>query len=458
MTTRKKIRKIRLSRVGPWLPPFLLVTLLVAVSCTEPPPQASVDKPGAGSKDTPSLPQPNATPSVTRYPKLVGWQGDAKPQAPEGFEVSVYADKLDSPRNLHLLPNGDLLVAEANTEPKPGEDPEKARGKKQAGAVGPSANRVTLLRDANGDGKPELRTTFATGIKQPFGMALLGERIYIAGTDTVWSYPYKAGDTETHEHPAEVLKLPAGGYNNHWTRNLLADRQRNKLYISVGSASNVAEHGMQEERDRANILEVSPDGSGKRVFASGLRNPVGMDWNPSTGGLWTVVNERDELGDELVPDYLTSVREGGFYGWPWFYIGNHEDPRLKGQRPELAKTVVVPDVVLGSHTATLGLTFSRGLATQSGKYTEGVFVAQHGSWNHSGFAGYRVAFVPFKGGRPTGDAEDFLTGFMRDKGNGEIYGRPVSIVTGLRGELFLADDAGGRVWRIVHKSQMKSSN
>ncbi|BDC51738.1 sorbosone dehydrogenase [Bryobacterales bacterium F-183] len=452
MSKRKALKNVRLSRVGPWLAPVLFVALLVAFSCTEAPQPAGERMAEPVAAHVPSLPDPNATPSVTRYPKLIKWQGDAKPEAPAGFEVSVYADNLDNPRNLHLLPNGDLLVAEANTEPKPDEDPAKADGKKAAGAVGKSANRVTLLRDANADGKPELRTVFAAGIKQPFGMALLGDRVYIAGTDTVWSYAYKAGATAVKAAGRQkIATLPAGGYNNHWTRNLIADRQQNKLYLSVGSASNVAEHGMEEERHRANILQMDPDGSNLRVYASGLRNPVGMDWNPATGKLWTVVNERDELGDELVPDYLTSVQENGFYGWPWFYIGNHRDPRLKGQRAELAKSVLVPDVLLGSHTATLGVAFSRGLPESAGKYRNGVFLAQHGSWNHSKFTGYRVAFIAFEDGKPASAAQDFLTGFLRSKESGEIYGRPTSIVTGLRGELFLADDAGGRIWRVVHK-------
>lgn len=395
----------------------------------------------------PKLPPPFDTKSVTKHPKVIGWPAGKTPTAPDGFSVALYADKFDSPRWLYALPNGDVLVAEARTLPKPEAKPEQKEGVKKSRTVtGTSANRITLLRDADKDGKPEVRETFLSDLNQPFGMALIGDHLFVANTDSVVRFPYKAGDTKVTAKGTPVLYLPIGGYNNHWTRNLLSNADGSKLYVSVGSASNVGENGMKEEALRANILEVNPDGTGLRVFAAGLRNPVGMAWEPHTGGLWAAVNERDELGDELVPDYITSVRDGAFYGWPYSYFGRNEDPRRKGERPDLVARAVAPDLALGSHTASLGLTFYTATGFPE-KYRGGAFVGQHGSWNKSQFAGYRVAFVPFKGGKPAGGAEDFLTGFIKNAD--EVYGRPVCVCAAPDGALLVTDDVTGRIWRVA---------
>jgi glucose/arabinose dehydrogenase len=396
----------------------------------------------------PKLPPPNATPSVVKHPKVIGWPKDKAPTAPAGFKVTVFADGLDNPRWLYVLPNGDVLVAESRTlpKPKPGEKPEMKKGLEKSKTVGQSANRITLLRDINKDGVPDEREVFASGLNQPFGMALVGPSIYVANTDAVLSFPYILGQKKLEGKPRKVTDLPAGGYNNHWTRNLLTNKDETKLYVSVGSASNVGERGTAEELLRACILEMNADGTALRVFASGLRNPVGMAWEPQTGALWTAVNERDELGDELVPDYMTSVKEGGFYGWPYSYFGKNEDPRRKGERLDLVAKAIVPDVPLGSHTASLGLTFYTGKAFPE-KYHGGAFVGQRGSWNRSQFAGYRVAFVPFKGGKPAGPPEDFLAGFIAN--DDEVYGRPVGVAVAADGALLVVDEPANRIWRVA---------
>jgi glucose/arabinose dehydrogenase len=411
-----------------------------------------------GEKSARDLPKPFSTPSVTKFSKVIGWPEGRTPTAPEGFRVTAFARAIESPRWIYVLPNGDVLVAQSRTLPKPekkdekkGEKEKKEEAKKKQGlkksktVTGDSPNKITLLRDADGDGTPEVRETFLAGLNQPFGMALLKGTLYVGNTDGVVAFPYKPGQTRIGAKGMKVLDLPAGGYNNHWTRNLLAGPDGAKLYVSVGSASDHAEHGMAEEMLRANILVVNPDGTALRVFASGLRNPVGMDWEPATGALWTAVNERDELGDDLVPDYLTSVRDEGFYGWPYSYFGAHEDPRRKGERPDLVKKAIVPDFALGAHTASLGLAFYRGDAFPE-KYRGGAFVGQRGSWNRSQFAGYRVAFVPFRKGRPAGPAEDFLTGFLA--GGSEAYGRPVGVAVAADGSLLVADEPGNVVWRV----------
>ena len=394
------------------------------------------------------LPPPNATPSAVKFPKVIGWPAGKTPTAPDGFTVSLFADDLDSPRWMYQLPNGDVLVAESKTVPKPEKaaeaSPEKKEGVKKSKMVGESANRITLFRAGDG-GKLE-RHVFAEGLKQPLGMALVGDALFVGCTDAVLRFPYKTGQTKLDGAGTKVMDLPAGGYNNHWTRNLLPNKDGTKLYVSVGSASNVGEHGTAEEMLRANILEINLDGTALRVFASGLRNPVGMDWEPATGKLWTAVNERDELGDELVPDYLTSVKDGAFYGWPYSYFGDHVDPRRKGERPDLVAKAVVPDVPLGSHTASLGLAFCRGEAFPE-KYRGGAFVGQHGSWNRSTFVGYKVVFVPFKDGKPTGKTEDFLAGFIANKD--EVYGRPVGVTVLQDGSMLVTDDASDRIWRVT---------
>jgi glucose/arabinose dehydrogenase len=405
-----------------------------------------------GTPPPPALPAPDTSHDVQNYSEVIGWPDGQMPVAPEGFVVTKYADGFQNPRWLYVLPNGDVLVAESNTEPKSKEDLQKAQasGKAASQRIGASANRITLLRDANGDGTPEVRETFLKDLHQPLGMLLLQDRFYVANTDGVWRYPYDATQLSVRSAGEKILSLPAGGYNNHWTRNLLANADGSKIYVSVGSGSNVAEYGLDNEIRRADILEINPDGSGERIYASGLRNPVGMDWAPGTSTLWTVVNERDKLGDDLVPDYLTGVKEGGFYGWPFAYFGPNEDPRLAGQRPDLVQKTLVPDVALGSHTASLGLAFYKGQAFPE-KYRGGAFIGQHGSWNRSEIVGYKVVFVPFKDGRPSGAPEDFLTGFIADRAAAKVYGRPVGVLALPDGSLLVADDSSNTIWRVTVK-------
>lgn len=401
--------------------------------------------------DTLKLPAPDTTASKNNFSKVIGWPANQMPLAPDGFVVSKFADQMKSPRNIVIAPNGDILVALSNSERTTAEQVvNKISGKAKSEVGGKSVNTILLFRDANQDGKPELTSTFLSGLNQPFGMAFIGNSFYVANTDGLWVFPYKAGDTKITGMGKKIVELPAGGYNNHWTRNLLVSKKKDKIYISVGSGSNVGENGMEHEVRRAAILEVNPDGTGERVFASGLRNPVGMDWAPTTNRLWTAVNERDGLGDDLVPDYITSVKQGAFYGWPYAYFGQHEDPRLKGVNPELVKKTIVPDVAVGSHTASLGLVFYTNNKFPV-KYQGGAFIGQHGSWNRSKFSGYKVAFVPFKHGKPTGDLQDFLTGFIADGNKSEVYGRPVGVAVAHDGALLVADDVSGIIWRVAVK-------
>ncbi|MBB5351594.1 hypothetical protein HNR46_001831 [Haloferula luteola] len=376
-----------------------------------------------------TLPPPYQTASARNSTRQVAWPEGVTPTAPEGFKVTRFADALKHPRWAYVGPNGDVFVAESNT-----------RG---------SADRITLLRDQDGDGVPEERMGFVEGLNQPFGMLILGGRFYVANTGELLSFPYSEGSTELKGKGEKVLDLPAGGYNNHWTRNLLASKDGKRIYITVGSGSNVGENGMDDEERRAAILEVRPDGSGERVYASGLRNPVGLDIQPVTGELWTAVNERDDLGDDLVPDYVTSVKEGGWYGWPYSYYGSLKDPRWSHlPHEEKVSSAIVPDVPLGSHTASLGLAFYTGTSFPE-KFHGGAFVGQHGSWNRSKLAGYKVVFVPFDGqGRP-GQPEDFLTGFIADEGASQVYGRPVGVSLLPDGSLLVCDDDAGIVWRVA---------
>jgi glucose/arabinose dehydrogenase len=395
-----------------------------------------------------NLPAPYHTESVKKYSNVIGWPEGKMPVAPAGFVVTRYATDLDSPRWAYVLPNGDVLVAEATTEKKGvAKVTAPLTGKGKSKAVGESANRITLFRDTNGDGTPDLRETFLSDLNQPFGMVLVGNTFYVANTDGLMKFPYQTGQTKITAQGQKILDLPAGGYNNHWTRNLLANADGSKIYISVGSASNVGEHGMNEEVRRAAILEINPDGSGERLYASGLRNPVGMDWAPGSNVLWTAVNERDELGDDLVPDYLTSVKAGGFYGWPYAYYNQIEDPRRKGERPDLVKKTIVPEVALGSHTASLGLAFYDGTAFPEA-YRGGAFIGQHGSWNRSAFSGYKVVYIPFKGGKPAGPPQDFLTGFIADAEKGDVYGRPIGVTVLPDGSMLVTDDAADTIWRV----------
>lgn len=398
-----------------------------------------------------NLPAPDTTASKNKFSKVLGWPENKTPVAPEGFVVTRFATNIKSPRNTIIAPNGDVLVVLSNSERSTKEKiANTVTGKAKSEVAGQSANTILLYRDANKDGKPELTTTFLTGLNQPYGMLIIGNSFYVANTDGVWQYPYKTGDTKITSTGKKIMSLPAGGYNNHWTRNLIANADKSKIYVTVGSGSNVGENGMENEVRRANILEINPDGTGEKIFAAGLRNPVGIDWAPGSNMLWTAVNERDGLGDDLVPDYITSVKEGAFYGWPYAYYGQNEDPRLKGKNPELVKKTIAPDVPVGSHTASLGLAFYKGTKYPS-KYQGGAFVGQHGSWNRSKIAGYKVVFVQFKDGKPTGKPEDFLTGFVADADKADVYGRPVGVTLTPDGALLVADDVSGVVWRVAAK-------
>ncbi len=372
------------------------------------------------------LPPPYATKSVTVRSTVKKWPADKMPVAPQGFIVSKFADGLKNPRNTYIAPNNDIFVAESNTSN--------------------SANRITIFRDSDKNGSYETRKIFLSDLNQPYGMLVLGNYFYVANTDGLYRYPYH-GELVMNNKGRKIVELPAGGYNNHWTRNLLASKDGSKIYISVGSASNVGEHGLENEKRRAAILEINPDGSGEKIYADGLRNPVGMDWNPITGELWAAVNERDGLGDDLVPDYITSVKKGGFYGWPYSYFGGIPDPRMKGHTPP--KKSIVPDVPVGSHTASLGLTFYTGTSFPS-NYHNGAFVGQHGSWNRSEISGYKVLFVPFSGGKP-GKPVDFLTGFVANENTAKVYGRPVDVTQMSDGSLLVNDDSGNTIWKISVK-------
>jgi glucose/arabinose dehydrogenase len=414
----------------------------------------------AGMGPDPKLPEPKHTlvPTVN-IATAKGWPAGATPIAASGLSVGAYASGFEHPRWLYVLPNGDVLVAETSAPPKP-EDGKGIKGwfmkqtMKRAGSAVPSANRITLLRDADGDGVAETRTAFLEGLNSPFGMVLVGHDLYVANTDSIMRFAYNDGDTKITAPGVKVADLPAGPINHHWTKNLIASRDGSRLYVTVGSNSNVAEHGMDKEVDRAAILEVDPATGRSRVFASGLRNPNGLAWQPQSGALWTAVNERDEIGSDLVPDYMTSVKDGGFYGWPYSYYGQHVDERVKEQRPDLVAQAIAPDYALGPHTASLGLTFNGGnLFPQH--YAGGAFVGQHGSWNRKPRSGYKVIFVPFADGRPAGAAEDVLTGFV--DADGKAQGRPVGVAIDRTGALLVADDVGNTVWRVTPNGAQHAS-
>ena len=402
-----------------------------------------------GTGPAPKLPsaEKSILPTIN-VAKATGWPEGEMPTPAAGLAVTEFASGLDHPRWLHVLPNGDVLVAESNKPPSR----KKKRGIKdwiakkvmdRAGAGVPSANRITLLRDSDADGKAELRTPFLTRLSSPFGMALVGSTLYVANADALVAFPYSAGATRIDAPPRKIADFPAGR-NHHWTKSLLASRDGSRLYVGVGSNSNVAEHGLDEERNRAAILEIDPATGAVALFASGLRNPVGMDWEPGSGALWAAVNERDEIGSDLVPDYMTSVRRSGFYGWPWSWYGNHVDARVEPPRPDMVAKAIVPDYALGAHTASLGLTFAQG-ARLGPRFASGAFIGQHGSWNRRPRSGYKVVFVPFAGGRPSGPPVDVLTGFLRGD---EALGRPVGVAIARDGSLLVADDTGNKVWRV----------
>jgi glucose/arabinose dehydrogenase len=406
----------------------------------------------AGIGPHPVLPPPHQTlfPTVNVAPAK-GWTAGATPVPAAGLKVTAFADGLDHPRWVYVLPNGDVLVAETNAPPRP-KDRTGLKGwitqlvQKRAGAGVASANRITLLRDSKGTGVADFRSTFLENLNSPFGMALVGNDFYVADTDALIRYTYHAGQTRITEAGEKVTDLPAGPFNHHWTKNVIASPDGSRLYVTVGSNSNAAENGIAAEAERAAIWEVDPRTRRHRIFASGLRNPNGLAWEPETLVLWTVVNERDGLGSDLVPDYLTSVRDGGFYGWPYGYFGQHVDERVKPQRPDLVSMAIVPDYALGAHTACLGLAFAPP-GTFLPPFANGAFIGEHGSWNRRPRSGYKVVFVPFAHGRPNGYPIDVLTGFLDHDGN--AMGRPVGVAIDRRGGLLVADDVGNRVWRVT---------
>jgi glucose/arabinose dehydrogenase len=405
-----------------------------------------------GIGPNPLLPEPDKqlVPTVNIAP-AVGWPAGARPQPAQGLAVNAFATGLQHPRWLYVLPNGDVLVAETNAPERP-EEGKGVKGwimkktMKKAGAGVPSANRITLLRDADGDGVAEVKTVFLEGLNSPFGMALVGNDFYVANADGIVRYTYTPGETRIVSQGTKVINLPGGPINHHWTKNILASRDGSRLYATVGSNSNVAERGMEVEAGRAAIWEIDPRSGKHRLFATGLRNPNGLAWEPKTGALWTVVNERDELGNDLVPDYLTSVTEGGFYGWPYSYWGPHVDERVRPQKPELVSKALKPDYGLGSHVAALGLAFADGAQLGPPFDGGGAFIGEHGSWNRKPHSGYKVVFVPFADGRPSGPPVDVLTGFLNR--DGEAQGRPVGVAIDRRGALLVADDVGNTVWRV----------
>lgn len=407
----------------------------------------------AGYGANPTLPEPNKTllPTVNIAPAK-GWPQGAKPKAAAGLEVTAFADGLEHPRWLYVLPNGDVLVAESDAPPKP-EGSQGIRGwvmnkvMARAGSRTPSANRITLLRDENGDGQPEQRSAFLEGLNSPFGMALVGDQLYVANTDALLRFPYREGATQLDLASGEkVVDLPAGPINHHWTKNVIASPDGSRLYVTSGSNSNVAENGIAAEEHRAAILEVDPQAKTVQLFASGLRNPNGLAWQPDSGQLWTTVNERDEIGSDLVPDYMTSVKKGGFYGWPYSYYGQNVDRRVEPPRPDLVAQAIVPDYALGAHTASLGLAFYEGELLPE-RYRNGAFIGQHGSWNRKPRSGYKVVFVPFRDGKPSGSPQEVLTGFVNAED--EALGRPVGVAVDKTGALLVADDVGDVVWRVT---------
>lgn len=424
-----------------------LAALALLSACSQPAALQVAD----GTGPTPQLPPPaTALIPTVNVAKAIGWPAGMVPEAAAGTRVNAFAGQLDHPRWLYVLPNNDVLVAETNAPPKP-DDGKGLKGwamkffMTRAGAVTPSANRITLLRDTDGDGVADLRVPFIEGLNSPFGMVLVGNDLYVANTDGLVRYGYRSGQTTADGPPTLLTALPGGPINHHWTKNVVASADGNQLYVSVGSNSNVAERGMAAEAERAAIWEVDRQTGSHRVFASGLRNPVGMAWEPVGGRLWTVVNERDELGSDLVPDYLTAVQDGGFYGWPYSYFGQHVDTRVKPPQPELVARALVPDYALGPHTASLGLANATGNRLPEA-FARGMFIGQHGSWNREPRSGYKVVFVPFDGAKPSGLPLDVLTGFLNAQG--QAMGRPVGVAVDRQGALLVADDVGNVIWRV----------
>ena len=433
-----------MNRTAPWYACGLVLALSACGDLAKLPEHADTGP-------SPVIAEPNPSsliPTVHIAPAL-GWPQGVTPAPAPGLAVNAYANGFDHPRWIYALPNGDVLVAEAN---RPAKKPQGLRAwvmskvQKRAGAATPSADRITLVRDADGDGVAELKTVFLRDLKSPIGIALIGDQLYVSNTDAVVRFPYQIGATEITGAGTKVADLPGGPINHHWTKNILASPDGRKLYATVGSNSNVAEKGMENEVNRAAVLEIDVASGKTRLYASGLRNPNGLGWQPQTRVLWTVVNERDELGSDLVPDYLTSVRDGGFYGWPYSYFGQHVDKRVDPPRPDLVAKAIVPDYALGSHVAPLGLVFYEADLLPS-RYKDGAFIGLHGSWNRRPLSGYKVVFVPFSGGKPAGKMEDVLTGFVSPEG--KAYGRPVGVAVDKTGAILVADDVGNVVWRVA---------
>lgn len=417
---------------------------LTACDQGHPPPKSNF-----GSKPTLPAPTPQTIPTMN-VNSVEPWPAGAAPKAPAGFTVTRFAEDLKHPRWVYVLPNGDVLVAEA-APPLAKRDSIEGFVEhwldEKNGSAPPSANEITLLRDTNGDGEPDLRTVFLKGLNQNFGMLLLNGYFYVANTDGVVRYPYKDGETQITAQGQKILDIPVG---HHWTRNLIASEDGTKIYVTVGSGSNIADKGMAIEKRRADILQINPDESDEKIYASGLRNPNGMGWEPVTHKLWVAVNERDQLGDDLVPDYMTSVTPGAFYGWPWSYWGQHVDNRVQPQNPAMVAKAIAPDYALGAHTASIGLTFYTA-TTFPEHYQGGVFVGEHGSWNRAQQTGFKVVYVPFTHGKPDGLPEDFLTGFLKGGDSNAAYGRPVGVAVAKDGALLVADDVGNIVWRVASK-------
>jgi glucose/arabinose dehydrogenase len=410
----------------------------------------------------PKLPEPQQYlfPPMKLAP-IAGWKDGETPKVPQGLQVTALATGLQHPRSVYTLPNGDVLIVESKKPP--GEPVKRPKDLvmgfiesfvTSGGASNVPSNRITLVRDANGDGKPELRTTFLDHLNSPFGVALVGNDLYVANTDAIMHYTYHTGDTKITEPGTVLTPLPGGPIDHHWTKSLVASRDGSLLYVGVGSNSNITENGMEAEKNRAAIWEVNRQTGASRLYATGLRNPNGLSLEPETGALWAVINERDELGPNLVPDYMTSVKDGAFYGWPYSYYGQHVDPRVHPQRPDLVAKAIPPDYALSSHVAPLGMVFDTGDSLPA-KYKGGAFVGEHGSWDRQHFNGYKVVFVPFSGGKPNGKAEDVVTGFLN--GDGKARGRPVGLALDKSGALLIADDVGNTVWRVAGTAPQTAS-
>jgi glucose/arabinose dehydrogenase len=432
----------------------IAVLLLAALSL---PATAQQMPPGYGPNPELPPPQKRWLPTLNWANANGPWTQGQTPRPGAGLRVTAFAQALKHPRWLHVLPNGDVLVAEAATEPAKSWWPRtllQNMVQRQAGSIVENANRISLLRDADEDGVAEQTSVFLDGLRQPFGMALIGDQFYVANTDSVVRFPYRTGETRITDKGTKLLDLPVG---HHWTRTLLASKDGTKLFVTVGSGSNIAEKGLDKEKGRATILELDVASGKSRIFASGLRNANGMAFEPSTGELWTVVNERDELGDDLPPDYLTSVQDSGFYGWPYSYWGKNVDRRVRPPRPDLVAKSITPDYALGAHTAALGLAWYGGTELPA-PFQGGMFIGQHGSWNRSEYSGYKVIFVPFKDGRPSGAPLDVLTGFLKNDDSGVVHGRPVGVAVDGKGALLVADDAGNTVWRVTGDSRQSSAS